>query len=754
MAENDILEELLNTYSTVPAAPAEEQEEKTEEAPAEQTSAEEDTPCPDEQEADVEDLPLQEDAPEQEQDEDEDMKVVADTPAEKKETPPAEFPTQMFSLDEDETQDAVQMTMDDFAAPAEEEETQDAEDASPSWEEQLEETRKEQIRDFHIRRNREDTDFRYEDNEAPDEAPEQPAPVVDTGEEHHTPFEGDYTDPAQKNDVQRELYFRYRSFRFRTLLSIVPVLLLLWSECTVLIYGQPTIMPALFLLFNCMAFAALGGLLFPMLRDGVTAIRRRKLTVDTAPAVVFAASFVHTALLWFRLPDVETGEARMLTAAAAVLLLLCALGRMCKNSRILHNFSFVSKDGDKTAAALIEDERSAVEIGRRAVVTGVPRVAFFRSVSFLDNFMANSYIRDRYDEVLQRYIPCAVILSALIGIVGAVTTLDVWNFFYSATAAICVTLPAAPLALSLPLYRECKRQLAAGNMVCGYAAAERFGDLHGVALDISDVYLDDSVALHGIRPFGAARIDEVITDAAAVAIRSDGPLCGLFMRIIEGKTEILPPVENLVFEQDMGFSGWVGGRRVLVGNRKLLENHGVDTPSGDYERKYKKDGRELVYLSVAGELSAMFIISYVTDPKISAALHDLQDAGVSLLFRSLDPNITEDSLCIGFDLSDYYVDLLTASAGRMYDRLRHNKEEKAVAGAAVGGSVENVATLLCGCKRLRRRSIAAMITQLVCGALCGIAAIAVAFAGGVLSAGTLLILILATAVISTVSGLF
>lgn len=772
MSENDILEELLNTYSTAGGAKAPaDAEETAEQAPAEQEIAEADAPCPAEEEtvpAEQETVPADsaeeetEDTQEAEED-DEDMKVVPDEAPQEKPSRPTEFPTQMFSIggeeaptEQPEEPQAMQMTMDDFAGEEPTEETEEEEDAAPSWEEQLEETRKEQIRDFQVRRNREDTDFKYEGSEAPDELPivDVSAELSEDTEAKYTPFEGDYTDHEQKKDVERELQFRYRSFRFRILMSTVPLLLLLWSEYTVLTYGSPTIIPALFLLLHLGLLTALGLLMWPMLRDGLTAIRRRKATVDTAPAIVFVATWIHTALLWFRLDAVESGEASMLTAAAAVLLFLCALGRMCKNSRILRNFAFVSNEGEKQAAALIEDERTAVEIGRRAVVTGVPRVAFFRSVKFLDNFMANSYIRDRYDEVLGRYIPCAVVLSALVGVLSMVIAGDVWNLFYTFTATLCITLPAAPLALSLPLYRECKRQLAAGNMMCGYAAAERFGDLHGVALDISDMYLDDSIALHGIRPFGAARIDEVITDAAAVAIRSDGPLCGLFLRIIEGKTEILPPVENLVFEQDMGFSGWVGGRRVLVGNRKLLENHGIHTPSADYERKYKKDGRELVYLSVAGELSAMFVISYMTDPAISDALHSMENAGVSLLIRSRDPNITEDSICAGFGLSDYYVDLLTASAGRLYDRLRHNKEEKASAGAAVGGTVEHVATLLCGCKRLRRRGIISMVMQIACGAIGAIIAIATAVAGGLLSVGVLLTLILVTAALTAVGGLF
>ena len=65
--------------------------------------------------------------------------------------------------------------------------------------------------------------------------------------------------------------------------------------------------------------------------------------------------------------------------------------------------------------------------------------------------------------------------------------------------------------------------------------------------------------------------------------------------VIENRTDILPAVDSLVYEQEMGLSGWVSGRRVLVGNRRLLENHGVDVPSRDYESRYTHDGRELVY---------------------------------------------------------------------------------------------------------------------------------------------------------------
>lgn len=101
-----------------------------------------------------------------------------------------------------------------------------------------------------------------------------------------------------------------------------------------------------------------------------------------------------------------------------------------------------------------------------------------------------------------------------------------------------------------------------------------------MVLDALDLFPAESVLLHGIKTFSGARIDEAILDAAAVSSAAGGPLSSVFLRVIENRTDILPAVDSLVYEQEMGLSGWVSGRRVLVGNRRLLENHGVDVPSG------------------------------------------------------------------------------------------------------------------------------------------------------------------------------
>lgn len=209
-----------------------------------------------------------------------------------------------------------------------------------------------------------------------------------------------------------------------------------------------------------------------------------------------------------------------------------------------------------------------------------------------------------------------------------------------------------------------------------------------------------------------------------MSIAAGGPLAAVFRRVIEDKLDILPAVDSLVYEQDMGLSGWVAGRRVLVGNRRLLENHGVDVPSRDYELRYTKNNRQLVYLSVAGELSAMFVISYVADEGIVEALQSLEKAHITLLVRTCDPNVTQDLICNTLGIDNYYVEMMGNAAGRTFSRILEEPLGETPAVLASNGRIEGMAAAVSCCHRLRIGAGLGIGAQIVAAGL-GLAASAI-----------------------------
>lgn len=65
-------------------------------------------------------------------------------------------------------------------------------------------------------------------------------------------------------------------------------------------------------------------------------------------------------------------------------------------------------------------------------------------------------------------------------------------------------------------------------------------------------------------------------------------------------------------------------KKILVGTRDLLVHHGVPVLKEEYERKYARKGRRVLYLAEAGKLMAMFVVSYSAEPQLKKSLKKLE----------------------------------------------------------------------------------------------------------------------------------
>ena len=97
----------------------------------------------------------------------------------------------------------------------------------------------------------------------------------------------------------------------------------------------------------------------------------------------------------------------------------------------------------------------------------------------------------------------------------------------------------------------------------------------------------------------------------------------------------LKTVESVACEEGKGISAWVDGGRVLIGNRGLLLAHGVAVPPIEVEAGFTAEGKELLYLSNFGSLSAGFVISYHADKQLRTQLRELEKVGIALMVHTL-----------------------------------------------------------------------------------------------------------------------
>lgn len=564
-------------------------------------------------------------------------------------------------------------------------------DADEDPEERLQRAREEKVRYFTL-----------EEEEESNEIAEQ----VSESEEDE-----EFKDYQEAKPIAEELQERCRTsfttFLFTGLLEFV---LLILSVLTFITQEPPLGGVMGYLITQLFVLLLMMGLNYSAIGRGLSGLFTLKANSDTAPALAAV-----TALVGVLIHFANTGvEAPHWAALAGLLLFLCAGGHYARALGVHRNFAFVSYPGEKYAATLIEEENAVQEIGRRASGSNEEAsVGYFHRTDFLTDYITNAYEDHRGDEWSRWATPVAFGLSLLLSLVSLLGegVHDFWGWLSVFTGMVCISMQASHLAVQLPLNHCAKVMLSRGGFLVGWKAVRQFGQLDALVVDIADLYPDESMLLHGIKTFSGTHIDEAILTAASLVVRSGGPLSMIFRRIIENKEELLSEVESLVYEQGMGISGWVDGRRVFVGNRRLLQNHGVDVPSLDYEARYAKDGRRLVYLSLGGQLSAMFVVSYLADPEIQDALQDLCRSRVTLLVRSCDPNITSTDLCESFDLDEYYVDVLPAAAGRAYMQLVERTKESMPAVMASNGHILGTAWALSVCRSLNVKSTLALAAQ-------------------------------------------
>ena len=661
--------------------------------------------------------------------------------------------TQIIHMDDGDEEAAedngTQLMLDGFAEESVSEDHQGAE-------ERLRRVRREKIQDFSQKREQ----HMQEENQTADEVPAERGEVVYP----ETPLAAAEEEVKEETaDRPETVYHKLQTesrkmsamLFFTSVLEIILFLLSVFSA-----FSPALAMSAVtYIIIHGVLLLLIAGINFPLLRDGAMWLFSGTPTMASGVVVSVLVSLIHAALQFLDTTAVADGSTPLITAIGGLSVLLLLVGKILEKDRQNRNAALVlSENTDKLAVRRIDDPALAEEIGRPALALGVPRVAYYRKTQAV-----NGYLKISDDDAvcagqMKWYLPVVIGASLALALIyfilnGLTSWLTVITLFCSMTAVSAPSL--LPLALQLSMNRASHTLSKAGTALFGYQAVEEYGSVHALALDAMDIFPDQSVLLHGIKTFSGTRIDDAILDAASVSVRAGGPLSHVFRRMIQNKVDMLREVDTLVYEQDMGLSGWVNGRRVLIGNRKLLDNHGIAIPSKDYEQRYAVNDRQLVYLSIAGELSAMFVVSYVADPAMKAVLSEVTGQHITLLVRTCDQNVTEQLIAKVFDLNGFYVEVLNAPAGRSFEAQVDGTSESETTGLLSDGRTNGLLLALAMCRRLRKGARVFTGLQVAVAAIVVLLIAYSAFFGGVILPTLYAVeYLLIAAVIAAVSAFF
>ena len=445
--------------------------------------------------------------------------------------------------------------------------------------------------------------------------------------------------------------------------------------------------------------------------NGIKALVTFQANSDTGVAVATVAVLVQSILAFFVPNSIMSGSIHLYSALAVGALFLNSAGKLSMIKRINRNFHFVSSPEPKQSVELFDDYNTALQMAK-GCVPDTPVIAYQCKTKFFKNFLSNSYEPDPSETASQSIAPVAFVCSLVLCIVCLILSKDVTTGITVFAAAACVCIPVTNmLSVNLPISSLCKFARKCGAMVVGYPTVEQFCNTNAVMLDAQSLFPKGTVVLNGIKTFGGQRIDDAIVDATALMCAVGGPLSDVFDQIIKNHRDMLPKIDNPVYEDERGVIGWVSGRRILVGNRDLMTGHGIEPPSRDYEEKYLLGGKQIVYLASGGDLVAMFVLSYNSDKRRALELRRMENNGISLIVRTCDPNITPEFLATCFQLDIHSVRILPERLGSIYKEIANEELAHTTALFATKGRQTAMLRMLTACVRQKANVSVAVAMQ-------------------------------------------
>lgn len=501
------------------------------------------------------------------------------------------------------------------------------------------------------------------------------APPVEEDEE------GEYTSPADARDVRYDILSIKRGLSTRLLITGGCVALLLYlALCN--LYALPLLNPIcpevdmrVFMMVNLVVFVISALAANAVIGGGLVSLFTLKADHDTPAALCTLAVIAHGVALIMNADQIHTGESSFYFVVAGLTLFANTVGKRMMILRIERNFAVASVDAQRTGEYLLSGDKLADKLAEGQGFSE-PAIAYPVKVDFPEKFLKLSY-SDDYSESFSRYITpifllFAVGLSLVCWLAFDRSPLEAFTIF---CVVLCMASPLTPTIVgNLPLLRAAKGLSREGAFISGYNAVETFEDMNCVAVDSGELYPAGAVEMHGIKAFAQSRIDEAILDAASLMCRVDGLLKNIFMEMIGNKSDILKPVTDVVYKDGKGLGAQVDGKMVLIGNRALMSAYGVEMPSQDYEKKYVKGDREILYLANSGEVTAMFVLSYRPNPEVARWLQVLAKKELSLIVHATDPNITPKKIAADYRYPEEFIQVIPSELRERYLTLTAPKE--------------------------------------------------------------------------------
>ncbi|KAA0695290.1 cadmium-translocating P-type ATPase [Halopseudomonas laoshanensis] len=291
------------------------------------------------------------------------------------------------------------------------------------------------------------------------------------------------------------------------------------------------------------------------------------------------------------------------------------------------------------------------------------------------------------DKVAGWFVP-AVIVIAVIAFV-------VWSIYgptppmaFGLIAAVSVLIIACPCALGLATPMSIMvgvgRGAQIGVLIRDAEALERMEKVDTVVVDKTGTLTEGKPQVTKLVTADGFSDEDLMRYAAGLEKGSEHPLAHAIIEKAKAMQLTLSDAYNFDSPNGKGVTGKIDGKRVLLGNRLLMESEAVDTSAFDKEAdELRKDGATVIFAAVDGKICGLLAIADPVKETTAAAIAALQNEGVRVVMLTGDNRTSAEAVARKLRIDEVEAEVLPEDKGKIVQRLKDEGRIVAMAGDGV-----------------------------------------------------------------------
>lgn len=262
------------------------------------------------------------------------------------------------------------------------------------------------------------------------------------------------------------------------------------------------------------------------------------------------------------------------------------------------------------------------------------------------------------------------------------------RFSYALVAAVSVLIIACPCALGLATPMSIMvgvgRGAQSGVLIKNAEALERMEKIDTLVVDKTGTLTEGKPTVTAVRTVPPISDVELLRLAASLEQASEHPLGAAIVQAARERNIALSEVRDFASPSGKGVSGVIDNRNVVIGNRTIFDEAGIDTSAlaADAE-KLRGDGATAIYVAIDGKAAGIIAVADPIKATTPSAVRKLKESGVHVVMLTGDNATTAKAVAAKLGIDDVRADVLPEDKAKFVSELRRRGHAVAMAGDGV-----------------------------------------------------------------------